>query len=83
MALLDEVRQEVHHAQVIAGVTPHQKKVIPQNRFLPSGNIQALQVRAEGVEQSLIAQSAQAALQVQQVGDATAEAGVRVGQSVD
>lgn len=84
MVLLDEVRQEVHHAQVVfAAVTPRQQEVIPQNGAPPSGSIQALQVGAEGVEQSLIGQRGQAALQVQQVGDAVADAGVRVSQPGD
>ncbi|KAG7234815.1 hypothetical protein INR49_003962, partial [Caranx melampygus] len=40
-------------------------------------------VVTERVEQSLVGQCGQAALQVQQVGDASAEAAVRVGQSAD
>lgn len=35
------------------------------------------------VQQSLVGQSSQAALQVQQVGEASADAGVGVGQSAD
>lgn len=84
MALLDEVRQEVHHAQVVfAAVTSRQQEVVPQDGALPTGGIQVLQLRAERVEQSLIGQCAQAALQVQQVGGAAADAGVRVSQPVD
>lgn len=81
--LLDEVRQEVHHAHVVAAVTSRQKEVIPQGGALPSGGVQTLQVGAECVEQRLIGERDQAALQVQQVGRAAQDAGVSVGEPVD
>lgn len=83
MVLLDEVRQEVHHAHVVVAVTSRQQEVIPQSGALSSGGVQALQVAAESVQQRLIGQCGQAALQVQQVGDAALDSGLRVGEPVD
>lgn len=82
----DQVGQKVHHAQVVlAAVTPRQQEVVPQDGAgppppPPSGGAHALQLGAEGVEQRLIGQRAQAALQVQQVGEAAADAGLGGGQ---
>lgn len=76
MPLLDEVGQEVHDAQVFpaaAEAAAQQEVVAP-----PAGL--ALQGRAEGVEEGLGAQRRQGALQLQQVGGAVADVGVRVGQ---
>lgn len=85
MALFDEVRQEAHHAQIVlaAAEPPREQEVLSFATVLPPGGLWTLESGVERVEQSLVGQGSQAALQVQQVGEASADASVRVGQSVD
>lgn len=73
--LLDEIGQEVHDAQVV----PAAAEASAQQEFVARAGA-GLQGRAEGVEEGLPAQRRQGALQVQQVGGAVADVGVRVGQ---
>lgn len=81
MALFDEVRQEAHHPQVALAAA---ESSCDGRRLLVLRGVRWTSFAVtEGVEQSLVGQRGQAALQVQQVGDASAEAAVRVGQSAD
>lgn len=83
MALFDEVRQVMHHPQIIltAAESSRQQEVVFLGHVFAPGGVWTL--FCECVQQSLVGQCGQAALQVQQVGDAAADAGVRVGQSAD
>lgn len=74
----------MHHAQVvlIAAVSHPKQEAVSFAAVPPLGSLQ-LKSGVECVEQSLSAQCRQDALQVQQVGGAVADAGVRVGQPVD
>lgn len=85
MALFDEVRQEMHHAQVVltAAESSREQEVLSFRTVRPPSSLWTLQSRVKCVEQSLVGQCSQAALQVQQVGDASSDASVRVGQPVD
>lgn len=85
MALFDEVGQEMHHAQVVlAAAKPScEQEVVSLRAVLLSGCLRTFRQGSEGVQQSLVGQCSQAALQVQQVGGAPADACVRVGQPAD
>lgn len=85
MALFDEVRQEMHHAQVVltAAESSREQEVLSFRTVRPPSSLWTLQSRVKCVEQSLVGQCSQAALQVQQVGVASSDASVRVGQPVD
>lgn len=82
MALLDEVGQETYHAQIVlaAAEPPRGREALSFAAILRSGGAGMLRSRVERVHQSLAGQRGQAALHVQQVGEASADAGVRVDQ---
>lgn len=73
--LLDELGQESHDAQVLPAPAEAaaQQEVVRLPGLAPQGG-------AAGVEQGPSTQCRQGALQVQQVGGAVADVGVRVGQ---
>lgn len=85
MVLFDEVGQEVYYAQVILAAADSlcEQEVLSLRTVLLSSSLRTFRRGFEGVQQSLVGQCTQAALQVQQVGAAPADACVRVGQPAD
>lgn len=76
VALRDQVSQKVHHSKII--FTAAELWCLLQVLFLGDGSVK-LGSSGEGLQQHPVGQRSQAALQVQQVGEAAADAGVRVG----
>lgn len=86
MAPFNEVREKAHHTQVVFAVAapPSERHVFSwSNTSVVGGAGGARRRGAERVQQSLVCQRRQAALQVQEVGGAAADAHVGVGQSAD
>lgn len=82
MALFDEVGQKMHHGQVIlaAAKSSCEQEVVSLRTLLLPSSLWTFRRGSESVQQSLVGQCSQTALQVQQVGGASADACVRVGQ---
>lgn len=83
MALCNKVRQKVHHFKIIFTAAESWCTLGVLFRVdVSSCDFLKTRSSCKGLEQDLVGQCSEAALQVQQVGDAPADASVRIGQDI-